>query len=114
MITNGRLVREVAESLGIGENLIYNWRSRQESKVTEEKENALGPIKQALLKHIRELKTERDMDPMLTHVCWSKSLSYFQPADLKERYRFVQQQTAQWLLQIVCQMLQLSRSASYS
>jgi len=73
MISNGRPLREVAESLGIGENLIYSWRSRQESKGTEGKENAGATTDQpALLKRIRELETERDMDPMLLHVCWSK------------------------------------------
>lgn len=62
MIANGRPVREVAESLGIGENLIYRWRSRQESKVTEGKENVLATTdQQALLKRIRELETERDI-----------------------------------------------------
>lgn len=73
MIANGRPVREVAESLGIGENLIYRWRSRQQNKVTEGKENVLATTdQQALLRRIRELEIERDMDPMLTHVCWSK------------------------------------------
>lgn len=31
MIGKDRPVRAVAESLGIGENVIYRWRSRQES-----------------------------------------------------------------------------------
>ena len=62
MIANGRPVREVAESLGIGENLIYRWRSRQESKVTEGKENTSATTdQQALLRRIRELETERDI-----------------------------------------------------
>ncbi len=39
MIGNGRPVREVAESLGIGENLIYRWRSHQEPKGAIGKEN---------------------------------------------------------------------------
>jgi len=70
MISNGRPLREVAESLGIGQNLIYRWRSRQESKGTE---NAGATIdQQVLLRRMRELETERAMDPMLTHVCWSK------------------------------------------
>ena len=29
MISNGRTVGEVAQALGIGENLIYKWKSRQ-------------------------------------------------------------------------------------
>ena len=62
MIANGRPVREVAESLGIGENLIYRWRSRQENKVTEGKENASAITdQQALLRRIRELEMERDI-----------------------------------------------------
>jgi transposase len=62
MISNGRPVREVAESLGIGENLIYRWRSLQESKGTAGKENASAtPDQQALLRRIRELETERDI-----------------------------------------------------
>jgi len=62
MIANGRRVKEVAESLGIGENLIYRWRSRQENKVTEGKENASSTTdQQALLRRIRELETERDI-----------------------------------------------------
>jgi len=62
MIANGRRVREIAESLGIGENLIYRWRSQQENKVTEGKENASAPTdQQALLRRIRELETERNI-----------------------------------------------------
>ncbi len=62
MISNGRPVKEVAESLGIGENLIYRWRSRQESKETVGKENGSAPTdQQALLKRIRELEMERDI-----------------------------------------------------
>ncbi len=62
MISNGRPVREVAESLGIGENLIYRWRGRQENKgaVGQEK---IGPTtdQQALQRRIRELEMERDI-----------------------------------------------------
>ena len=61
MISHGHAVREVAESLGIGENLIYHWRSRQESKGTEGKENAgTSTDQQALLKRIRELEMARN------------------------------------------------------
>jgi len=69
MIANGRCVREIAESLGIGEKLIYRWRSRQVNKVTAGKENASAPTyQQALLRRIWELETERDIAPMLMHV----------------------------------------------
>ena len=62
MISNGRPVREVAESLGIGENLIYKWRNRQESKRTKGKENAGSTTdEQALQRRIQELETECDI-----------------------------------------------------
>jgi transposase len=62
MISNGRPVREVAESLGIGENLIYRWRSRQQTQGTAGKENsALTIDQQTLLGRIRELETEHDI-----------------------------------------------------
>jgi transposase len=62
MISNGRSIREVAESLGIGENLIYRWRSRQQIKGTVGKENSFAAIdQQTLLRRIRELELERDI-----------------------------------------------------
>jgi transposase len=67
MIYNGRLVSEVAQSLGIGENLIYKWKSRsskQQQPATVGKENsrvAITEDQQTLLKRIRELETERDI-----------------------------------------------------
>lgn len=62
MISNGRPVREVAESLGIGENVIYRWRSGQQTQGTAGKENSAVTIdQQTLLRRIRELETERDI-----------------------------------------------------
>jgi transposase len=59
MITTGRPVREVAESLGIGENLIYRWRSHKE---VVGKENVSATTdQQALLGRIKELELERDI-----------------------------------------------------
>jgi transposase len=62
MISNGRSVKEVAESLDIGENLIYRWRSRHETKGAAGKENSASLIdQQALQRRIRELEMERDI-----------------------------------------------------
>ncbi len=67
MIRNGRPVSEVARSLGIGENIIYRWKSRTGSSqqpATVSKENSRAASMQdhqALLKRIRELETERDI-----------------------------------------------------
>jgi transposase len=101
MVLNGRLIKEVAEILGIGKNLIYRWPSRKESKETENA--ASSTDQQALLKRIRELETERNI---------KKSLSHFQSTDLKERYNFVKQHTAKWPVQVICQVSMVSGLSS--
>ncbi len=62
MVFNGRPVSEVARSLGIGENIIYRWKSRHKARENKGKEQALAaPDYQALHKRILELETERDI-----------------------------------------------------
>jgi transposase len=64
MIESGRTVPEVAQSLGIGNNLIYYWMKRLKKKdmrVKEETEVLFDDEKAALHKRIRELEMERDI-----------------------------------------------------
>jgi len=65
MVAAGRPASEVAQSLGIGENLIYQWKSRkgkEQQPATVGKDNSpTAEDQQALLKRIRELETERDI-----------------------------------------------------
>jgi transposase len=68
MIHNGRSASEVAQSLGIGENLIYKWKSRssQQPAAVGKGNSPIVPgmedqKQQALLKRIRELEQERDI-----------------------------------------------------
>ncbi len=70
MISNGRPVSEVARSLGIGENIIYRWKSRsrggagsiqQPNTVGKENSPAAGEDQLSLLKRIKELEQERDI-----------------------------------------------------
>ena len=62
MVFNGRPVSEGARSLGIGENMIYRWRSRHKARENKREDNALAaPDYQALHKRIGELETERDI-----------------------------------------------------
>jgi len=68
MVYHGRPVNEVAQSLGIGENLIYKWKSRgnnsrqQPAAVGKQNSPLVMPEdQQALLKRIRELEQERDI-----------------------------------------------------
>jgi transposase len=65
MVFNGRPVSEVAQSLGIGDNLIYRWKSRYQKQ-----QSVAAPLsatiatteeQQALHKRIKELEMERDI-----------------------------------------------------
>jgi transposase len=65
MVLNGRPVNEVAQSLGIGENLIYKWKSRssQQPATVGKGDPAINSENQQalLLRRIRELEQERDI-----------------------------------------------------
>src|SRR4051794_35823010 len=69
MVAAGRPASEVAQSLGIGENLIYKWKSHstnssQQPAAVSKGNSPLVPQRedpQALLKRIRELEMERDI-----------------------------------------------------
>jgi transposase len=60
MIGNGRSVPDVAKALGIGENLLYNWRADQKSKLPVSEAAERGEVEQ-LRKQVRALETERDI-----------------------------------------------------
>ncbi len=68
MISNGRLVPDIARSLGIGENIIYRWR-RQALGTSEAAASAPTttpsqvPLSQhlELQRRIKELEMERDI-----------------------------------------------------
>jgi transposase len=76
-------VKEVAEELGIDAGRISKWRQqhslREKSSVglTDEQKES-----RRLQKELKESLLERDMDPMLTHVCGSKkAVSIFSQRD---------------------------------
>lgn len=60
MIGNGRSVPDVAKALGIGENLLYNWRADQKSKLPVSEASERNEVEQ-LRKQVRALETERDI-----------------------------------------------------
>jgi transposase len=64
MIESGRSVSDVAQSLGIGTNLIYVWLKRAKKKVSgpvHESDSSFDEEKAAMQKRIRELEMERDI-----------------------------------------------------
>ena len=64
MIESGRSVPEVAQSLGIGNNLIYYWvkRSKKKSILPQtQPDDVFDEDKAALQKRIKELEMERDI-----------------------------------------------------
>ncbi|KAA5541680.1 transposase [Adhaeribacter rhizoryzae] len=63
MVSSGRPVNEIAQSLGIGENLIYKWKSRyvHMAHQPEELKGIDFAQVEGLNRRIRELETERDI-----------------------------------------------------
>ena len=61
MIANGRSVLQVAQALGIGENLLYRWRSQQEPNGKEKIDSPLAVENERLRHQLRQLEQERDI-----------------------------------------------------
>jgi transposase len=59
MVRNGRSVREISRSLGIGENLIYRWKSGAKISSAAAEEGCMD--QEALYRRIQELEVERDI-----------------------------------------------------
>jgi transposase len=60
MVMNGRPVAEVAQALGVGENLIYYWKKRY-IKALDSKGMDNNEERAVLNKRIRDLEMERDI-----------------------------------------------------
>lgn len=60
LVRSGRSVSDVAQSLGIGENLLYKWRSEDSSHQPKEVQEGIAEI-DTLRKQIRQLEQERDI-----------------------------------------------------
>ena len=60
MVTAGRSTAEVARSLGIGENLLYEWRAEQKSAYSYAETDRDTEI-ESLRKALRQVEMERDI-----------------------------------------------------
>lgn len=60
MVQNGRSVPEVAKTLGIGENLLYRWRTEHQTTLSVSDVISQTEIDQ-LRKQLRSVETERDI-----------------------------------------------------
>lgn len=59
-MTKTRSVAEVARSMGIGENLLYKWRSDEKSRESPQ-ESAISSENEELRKQLRQVELERDI-----------------------------------------------------
>jgi transposase len=60
MVKSGRSVAEVSRTMGIGENLLYKWRSEENSQVKPE-ELVTNTEIEHLRKQLKQAETERDI-----------------------------------------------------
>ncbi|MDZ4707028.1 MAG: transposase [Saprospiraceae bacterium] len=64
LVQNGRSVNEVAKSLGISDQLLYNWKSKIRNKVLKKgtsEEQGVYAEKEALCKQLRQAEMKRDI-----------------------------------------------------
>jgi transposase len=88
MVGNGQAVSQISKSPGVSENLIYGWKSKRKAKTKDVVKGEKSDFSLRLLaeneqlkEKVRQLEMEREiLDPMLTHVCWSKKLFPFSAA----------------------------------
>lgn len=67
MVMNGRSVPEVCKALGIGESLLYRWRSDHLGQQTQGEQSTSGENAE-LRKQIRALEMERDILKKALHI----------------------------------------------
>lgn len=60
MVKSGRSVAEVSRTMGIGENLLYKWRSEENSQAKPE-ELVTNTEIEHLRKQLKQAETERDI-----------------------------------------------------
>jgi transposase len=74
LVANGESILGVAQKMGISDSIIYAWRAAEKKATGGEKSTAtLAEEVESLRRKLRQTEMERDiLDPMLTHVCWSK------------------------------------------
>jgi transposase len=66
-VSNGRSVPEVAKSLGIAENLLYNWRSQHSGQLSAVAASSQSEVEQ-LRKQLKAVETERDILKKALHI----------------------------------------------
>jgi transposase len=67
MVITGRSVPEVSKTLGIGESLLYRWRTEHQSHQTPS-EQGLNSENEQLRKQIKTLELERDILKKALHI----------------------------------------------
>lgn len=60
MVQSGRSVVEVAQALGIGENLLYKWRSESKKPLSSQ-ESGFQTELETLRRQLRQVEQERDI-----------------------------------------------------
>ncbi|MFN8432349.1 MAG: transposase [Spirosomataceae bacterium] len=60
MIDGGKSVQEVSQTFGIGENLVYKWRSESKSSLSPSELSRYNEI-ESLKKQLKIAETERDI-----------------------------------------------------
>lgn len=104
MLNSDRSVAEVAITMGIGENLLYKWKADEKSRLSPEVSQQNAELEQ-LGKQLKQTEMERDI---------KKSVSHFQPSDLRNIYEVVSHLAQSYPQRSICLILEISFSAYYA
>jgi transposase len=109
MVASGKPVKEVAQGLGIGEKIIYRWKSKQRLVSSQQGKAGtgadVGQEVNQLREKLRQTEPERDSP--------EKSPGHFQPGELKMIYQFIEQVEEEFPVSQLCKLFKVSRSAYY-
>ncbi len=111
MVESGQSIPELSKNLGISESIIYRWpyKSKPTSKEAAKVDSlsSLQAEHEGLKARLKQTEMERDILDQQT-VCQhrvQKSLSHFQPDDLRLMYEFMQQVEKDYPVGQLCQIL---------
>ena len=109
MVESGRPVPEIAESLGIGNNLIYYWVKRAKKGIAAQKARPETGLRRGKAGPSETREGTRNGAGN-----FKKSLGHFQSSNVTEVYRFIQLNEDNFPCQMRCQVLDVSRSGYYA
>ena len=113
MLESGQSVPAVSQALGMGENLIYRWKSKQKASLIHQAQQEPGEFSlkvlqenEILKQRVRQLEMEREI---LKKPCVPRR-RHLQSLDLRASYELIAVLAVDYPVEVLCKLLLVSRS----